>query len=108
VDGACCNKAEIPDSPPDWAHPKARGTQARTPVIKIVSANRFAIEQSLVVSIAAFHGSVTHLTPLLVLKAQQMGNSAIGVRSLNSGSWKPSEVYNGKRTNIVMFISNAA
>ena len=71
VDRAWCDKTKIPDSPPDRALPKASGAEARTPVIQIVGANPLAVEQSLVVSIAALDVSITHRLPLLGLKAQQ-------------------------------------
>lgn len=108
MDGACCNEAKIPDSPPDRARPKASGAQPRRTVIQIVGANPFSAEQSLVVSFAALDVSVTHRPPLLGLKAQHMGNLVNAVRPLQSGFWQPGEPYNGKRSNVVMLMSNAA
>jgi hypothetical protein len=108
VDGARGDKAEIPDSPPDRAVPKANGTEARTPVVQIIGAKPLAVEQSLVVSVAALDALVTHGPPFLGLQAQQLGDSFIGIRVLQIISWQPGEPYKGKRTNVVMLISDAA
>jgi hypothetical protein len=37
-----------------------------------------------------------------------MGNLLTAVRLLQSGFWQPGEPYNGKRTNVIMLLSNAA
>jgi hypothetical protein len=73
VNRACCDEAQIPDSPPDRALPKTNGAQAWTLIIQIVRANRFAVEQSLIERIP-LDVAVAHRSPLLRIKTQDMGN----------------------------------
>jgi hypothetical protein len=73
VNRACCDEAQIPDSPPDRALPKTNGAQAWTLIIQIVRANRFAVEQSLIERIP-LDVPVAHRSPLLRIKTQDMGN----------------------------------
>jgi hypothetical protein len=108
VDGACRNQTEVPDSPPDRTLPKASGAKTGTPVIEIVGANRFPVEQPLTVSIAAVDATVTHRPPLLGIEAQDMRNLVEAVRPFNSGCLQPGEPYNRERTNVVVLLSNPA
>src|SRR5688572_15483332 len=74
VDRACCDEAQIPDSPPDGALPKATGAQAWTLIIQIVRANRLTVERSLIELISSLDAAVTHRPPLFRIKTQDMGN----------------------------------
>ena len=74
VNRACCDEAQIPDSPPDWALPKTSGAQAWTLIIQIVRANRLTVERSLIELISSLDAAVAHRSPLLRIKTQDMGN----------------------------------
>ncbi|OLE02469.1 MAG: hypothetical protein AUI36_43370 [Cyanobacteria bacterium 13_1_40CM_2_61_4] len=73
MDRACCDEAQIPDSPPDRALPKTSGTQAWTLIIQIVGAYRFTVERSLIEPIP-LDVAVAHRSPLLRIQTQDMGN----------------------------------
>jgi hypothetical protein len=108
VEGTCCDQAQIPDSPPDWAHVKAKGTQARAPVIQIVGANPLAIEQSLVESIVAPDMAVTHRPPFLGVQAQYMRKLLDATLALQIAWRESGDLRNGKRTDQVMLLGNPA
>jgi hypothetical protein len=74
VNRACCDEAQIPDSPPDRALSKTSGAEAWTLIIQIVCANRFTVERSLIELISPLDAAVAHCPPLLRIKTQDMGN----------------------------------
>jgi hypothetical protein len=73
VDRACCDEAQIPDSPPDRTLPKTSGAEAWTLIIQIVRADRFTAERSLI-ELIPLDVAVAHRSPLLRIKTQNMGN----------------------------------
>jgi hypothetical protein len=74
VGRACCDEAQIPDSPPDRALPQTSGAEAWTLIIQIVRANPFTAEGSLIELISSLDAAVAHRSPLLRIKTQDMGN----------------------------------
>src|SRR5438093_7302874 len=108
VDRACCNEAQIPDSPPDRALPKTSGAQAWTLIIQIVRANRFTVERSLIELISSLDATVAHRSPLLRTKTQDMGNLLDSVFPIETGRRQSDDLHQERRAAVAVLLSDAA